>query len=207
MRHQFHRCSHLRVLSLDASEMSGRRKGGSTVLEELCDARNLARCVGIAECDILSQAEKRELLGARVTRMRDEEGGASALAEVGGERGRELEALFRELLAEREEIVAENQQLLAEATEASEAWADAPLGDEEDVAYAGLSLRISGGPPALRAARLDAIDRALDAAAGASYGVCARCGAFIAVDRLRRAPDTRVCGKCASESTVVVRSS
>jgi hypothetical protein len=37
MRHHFHRCSHLRVIELDASEVSGARGGGSQVLEELCE--------------------------------------------------------------------------------------------------------------------------------------------------------------------------
>jgi len=51
--------------------------------------------------------------------------------------------------------------------------------------------------PALHAARLDAIDRALGAMGERAYGVCARCGTLIDLDRLRDAPDTRVCGKCA----------
>jgi len=51
--------------------------------------------------------------------------------------------------------------------------------------------------PALHAARLDAIDRALGAMGERAYGVCARCGTLVDLDRLRGAPDTRVCGKCA----------
>ena len=71
MRHHFHRCGHLRVVTIDASDLSQARRGGSFVVEELCEARKLAPCVGLAECDILAPAQKRDLLGARATRLRD----------------------------------------------------------------------------------------------------------------------------------------
>jgi RNA polymerase-binding transcription factor DksA len=55
----------------------------------------------------------------------------------------------------------------------------------------------------LQAGRLDAIDRALEDMAGHGYGACARCRSLIATDRLREAPDTRVCAACAAASAPV----
>jgi RNA polymerase-binding transcription factor DksA len=53
---------------------------------------------------------------------------------------------------------------------------------------------------ALRAARLDALDRALDAIGRGRFGGCARCGAPIEIARLQEAPDTVVCTPCAREA-------
>ena len=50
---------------------------------------------------------------------------------------------------------------------------------------------------ALRAARLDALDRALDAIGRGRYGGCARCGAPIDIARLEETPDTVLCAPCA----------
>lgn len=194
MRQHFHRCSNLRVVSIEASEIAGNRKGGSAILDELCEAKGLARCVGLADCDVLTYGQKRELLVARVTELRARMGGATAIGDVGGARGREIEDLARELQDERAEILAANQRLLAEATAAFDARPDdAPFGTPEDLARPDLAMH----SPALRTARIDAIDRALEAMGEGPYGVCARCARLIDLDRLRGAPDTHVCGECA----------
>ncbi len=198
MRQHFHRCLNLRVVSIDVSDISGDRKGGSAIVDELCQAKDLARCVGLADCDILTYGQKRELLVARVTELRERTGGTSAIADLGGARGREIEWLARELLDERAEILNANRQLLAEATAAFDARPDdAPLGSAEDLARPDLAMRSL----AFRTARLDAIDRALEAMSEGPYAVCARCAGLIDLDRLRGAPDTRVCGKCATGNT------
>jgi RNA polymerase-binding transcription factor DksA len=49
----------------------------------------------------------------------------------------------------------------------------------------------------LRTARLEAIDRGLDALARRQYGDCASCRQPIETARLRIAPDTVVCSACA----------
>ena len=82
MRHHFHRCGHLRVIDLDARDLSRARKGGKQILDELCEAKHFAPCVGLAECDVLSAGQKRELLVTRATRLREEEGGVSTLADA-----------------------------------------------------------------------------------------------------------------------------
>ena len=74
MRQHFHRCPNLRVVSVAAEDLGPNRGRGSAVLDELCAARKLTRCVGLAECDELPPAQKRELLVARVTRLREETG-------------------------------------------------------------------------------------------------------------------------------------
>jgi len=194
MRQHFHRCLNLRVVFIDVSEISGDRKGGSAIVDELCQAKDLARCVGLADCDVLTYGQKRELLVARVTELRERTGGPSAIGDLGGARGRGIGQLAQELLVERGEILSANQRLLAEAAAAYDDRADdAPLGTLEDLSRADLAMH----SPALHAARLDAIDRALGAMGERAYGVCARCGALIDLDRLRGAPDTRACGKCA----------
>ncbi len=198
MRQHFHRCSHLRVVSVQAEEVSGNRHRGSMVLDELCDARKLARCVGLAECEVLTPAEKRELLGTRVTRMREEEGGASAVGDLGGERGRAIAQLARDLLEEREEIAAENLRLLTEKAVAEDRLGRTVARSEEwELAGGAISMRWDEAVQRLQAARLDAIDRALEEMAGRSYGVCARCQGLIAIEWLRRTPDARVCEECA----------
>jgi len=204
MRQQFHRCRNLRVIALDAEDLGPGRGRGRAVLEELCEAKHLARCLGLAECDILSRREKRELLAVRVTRMREEEGGASPLGELSGERGRRLLELRQELLEERAEIVRENQALLAEATAAEGGDLRAAPSDEADFAGLGISLR--GGSEELRelgAARLDAIDRGLEFMRRPGYGICARCREPVSLESLRHAPDTRLCAPCAKQAVPV----
>jgi RNA polymerase-binding transcription factor DksA len=204
MRHHFHRCTNLRVLSVDASELSGERHGGGVILDELCEARNLARCVGLAECDVLTDAQKRDLLATRVTRMREEEGGYTALGEVGGERGRTLLDLAREFLDDRQVILDENQRLLVEAAAAEDRRErTASPSEEAELAASGISMRWDEGLGELQVSRLDAIDRALEAMGGRGYGVCVRCSSLIPIERLREAPDTRVCLDCARKSAPV----
>jgi RNA polymerase-binding transcription factor DksA len=194
MRQHFHRCQNLRVISVDASDIAGDRSGGSAILDELCLARGLGRCVGLADCDVLTDGQRRELLVARVTELRERTGGASLVGDLGAARGREISELAEELLAERDEILRANRRVLAEATSAFDDRADGtPLGTPEDLSRPDLAARL----PALRTDRLDGIDRALEEMAGSSYGLCARCREMIEVDWLRRNPDSRVCEACA----------
>lgn len=198
MRQHFHRCPNLRIVSLEASEISGDRKGGAAILDELCAAKHLARCVGLADCDVLTLGQKRELLVARVSELRERTGGETAIEDIGGARGREIEGLARELLEERNEILEANRRRLAEETAAFDARPDeAALGTPEDLLRPDLSVH----SPALRPGRLDAIDRALEAMGERGYGMCARCRSLIEVDRLRAAPDTRVCANCAGAAS------
>jgi RNA polymerase-binding transcription factor DksA len=191
---------HLRVIAVDARELNQSRKGGSQVLEELCDAKRLAPCLGLADCDVLPPAQKRELLAARATRLREEEGGASPLADAraGDPRSRELEELRRELLEERNAIAQKNRQLAAEAAGALRRN-PRPLtpAEEHELMAAGVHVVLDSDLRELRSARLDAIDRALDALAHHRYGACVRCRGPIEAARLRDAPDTRVCAACA----------
>lgn len=201
MRHHFHRCAHLRVVSAEAEELSGMRHGSSVILDELCDARQLARCVGLAECHILSPAQKRELLGTRVTQMRREEGGATGLGDLGGERGEEMVDLARDLLEARGAIIEENRRLLAEEAAAEDQLERTAARSEEwEFPVGAISMRWDEEVQRFQVGRLDAIDRALEEMRGRNYGVCARCHGLIATERLRRTPDTRVCDECADRS-------
>lgn len=205
MRRHFHRCGYLRVLELDVSELSGSRKGGRQILEELCDAKRLAPCLGLADCDVLSAAQKRELLAARATWLRRKEGGRSSLADTPDPRAAELEALRRDLLDERNAIAQENRRRAAEAAGAL-LRNPRPLSatEEHELRAAGVSVVDDDDLRALRTGRLDAIDRALDALARGRFGDCARCGEPIETSRLREAPDTRVCQLCALASRPAV---
>jgi len=201
MRHHFHRCGHLRILALEAVDLGRDRKGGSQILEELCEAKHLARCVGLAECDVLTPAQKRDLLVARATRLRDEEGGASSLADAPDARAAELRPLRRELLEEYEEIVEENRRSRAEAGAALQRN-PRPLSRsaEGELAAAGLSVFLDDELRALRTGRLDALERALDAMASEGFGNCGRCRRPIEVQRLRETPDTALCTRCVREA-------
>lgn len=200
MRRHFHRCAHLRVIALDASDLSGVRRGGGPVLEELCDAKRLAPCLGLAECDVLSPKQKRELLAVRVTRLRAEEGGRAGLGDADDTRAPDLESLREDLLEEREEIALENRRLAAEMAAALDREDERPVRDPAELEAGAASPRFDEVLRSLRSARLDAIDRALEALGRGSYGTCVRCGKAIAVGRLRSAPDTRVCEACAREA-------
>lgn len=201
MRHHFHRCMHLRVLELDIHDLSHARKGGKQVLEELCDAKNLSPCVGLAECDVLSAGQKRNLLTTRATQLRREEGGQSLLADAENPRAAELAELRSILLDEHRAIVEENRSRAAEAGGALQRNPrPVSLTEEHELGAAGMSVVYDDDLRALRTARLDAIDRALDALSRGRYGDCARCGEAIEVSRLCESPDTLVCGACAREA-------
>lgn len=199
MRHHFHRCRHLRVVSVPASEQHGGRRGGSAILEELCDARKLTDCVGLVECDILTPGQKQGLLVERATRIRKEEGRPTELGGVPAERGRELAELRSALVEERDRLVDENLRIQAEM-----GFADAELppahAGEPPLAVGGLSLHFDEVLDRLQHERLDAIDRALEAMGDRLYGACALCGGAIDVERLRPSPTTRVCASCAREA-------
>jgi RNA polymerase-binding transcription factor DksA len=201
MRQHFHRCGYLRVLTLDVTDRSHARRGGSQILEELCEAKRLARCVGLAECDVLSPAQKRDLLTARAVRLREEEGGPSPLADRPDPRAAELHELREDLLDERAQIVEENRRLHAESAGAV-LRNPRPTGraEEWELRKAGVSVFLDDELRELRADRLDAIDRALDAMVHGVFGDCARCGRPIETERLRDAPDTVVCVACAAEA-------
>ena len=197
MRHHFHRCSHLRVIDLDVRDLSHARKGGKQILDELCEARHLAPCVGLAECEVLSAGQKRELLVARATRLREEEGGLSALADAQDPRAAELAELRQTLLEERDAIAQENRRRAAEAGGGLRRN-PRPISstEERELAGAGISVVLDDELRELRGARLDALDRALDALAHGRFGDCVRCGGAIEVTRLREAPDSLVCTPC-----------
>jgi RNA polymerase-binding transcription factor DksA len=204
MRRHFHRCGHLRILSVDAGDLSGARKGGSQILEELCEVKGLARCLGLADCDVLSAAQKRDLLGTRATQMREEEGGESPLADLPHPRAKQLRELRSELALQREQIVAENRRRLTESAGAV-LRNPRPLRSTEEweLRGAGVSVFLDEELRELQTTRLDAIDRALDAMARGVYGNCVRCRRPIDVERLREAPDTLLCPACASEALPV----
>ena len=202
MRHHFHGCRHLRLLSLDARDISRSRHGAQSILEELCDAKGLAPCVGVLDCDVLAPRQKRDVLALRAGRalaLGDEE--ASLLFEgVSDVRARELAELWESLAEERAEIVDENRRLTAEWTGALDIRDVAGRGEEAELAASGVSPHLDEHMRSFRLARLDAIDRALEAMRVGRYGDCARCGGPIDVARLRDAPDTLACAKCAREA-------
>jgi RNA polymerase-binding transcription factor DksA len=197
MRHQFHRCAHLRLVEIRGSDFGRTRKGGRQVVAELCGAKRLAPCVGLAECDVLPAGQKRELLAARATLLREESGGTSLLADAGNPRRAELAELRATLLEERNSIADENRRMSAEAGGALQRN-PRPLGRSEEHALggAGVSVMLDDELRTLRSARLDALDRALEALDAGRFGVCVRCGAPIEIERLHDAPDTAVCGRC-----------
>jgi len=201
MRQHFQRCGYLRVIGLDASDLSGDRRGAGAILEELCEARRLTRCVGLEACDALSDAQKRNLLATRVTQLRAEEGGATRLGDAAKPREAELRELREELLDERTRIVEENRRIGVESAAALSSRALAsPSEVAEEFASAGISLCVDERLRELRGARLEAIDGALKAFAAGDAGICARCAQPIAVRQLRVAPDARVCRACVRET-------
>ncbi len=196
MRHHFHRCPNLRVVTADASDLHGARRHGAVALDELCEAKGLAPCLGLVECDILSDAQKRTLTVARATRLREEDGAPSALSGVAQARSAAYAELRRELLAERGRLVNENIRLEAEMARL-DAFKRDEVGDEVERADAESGLRFDAAMERLSVRRLDAIDRALDAMAHGSYGSCRDCGGSIELDRLRVLPDAPQCSSCA----------
>ena len=198
MRRHFHHCAHLRLISLDVSDVSGARKRGRQILDELCEAKQLAPCWGLADCNELSPAQKRELLIARATHLREQEGGASPLADADEPRARALADLRDALLDERNLIAEENRRRAADAGGALRRN-PRPIGqtEESELRGAGVSVFQNDELRELQTARLDALDRALDALARGGFGDCACCGAPIEIARLHVAPDTAVCAGCA----------
>jgi RNA polymerase-binding transcription factor DksA len=140
------------------------------VLEELCDAKGFEPCLGLVDCDILPLAGKRELLLARASHLREQEGPGPISGLPPEQRGP-----LNEL---REELVSEQRRLSDEIRKSEGAITELRLAKLAD--------------------RLDAIDRALDAMRHGIYGICAACRSPIEVGRLRRAPDTRVCTSCSA---------
>jgi RNA polymerase-binding transcription factor DksA len=72
--------------------------------------------------------------------------------------------------------------------------------EEWELRGAGVSVFLDEELRELQTTRLDAIERALDAMAHWVYGECARCRRAIEVARLREAPDTILCTRCAREA-------
>lgn len=200
MRHHFHRCMNLRVVSIAASDLHGARRGGGIVVEELCEAQRLTPCVGLAECEILTAGQKQVLLVERATRIREKEGRPTELSGVSRGRSQQIEALRRELVLERDTIVEENLRLEAEIAGAEDRELLSAAGQDGDLELAGLSIQPGERSAELRIARLDAIDRALDAMEDRAYGTCALCGGEVPIERLRVHPETRVCTRCAREA-------
>lgn len=196
MRHHFHRCPNLRVITADASDLNGARRHGSVALDELCEAKQLQPCIGLTECDVLAASQKRTLLVTRATQLRDEEGHSTALA--GGADGAEsfLAELRHELLAERERIVAGNRRIEAEVASLLDVGRDENA-DPADRGDAQAQLRFDDVLEQLSVRRLDGIDRALDAMERGSFGICLTCGERIERDRLRALPDAGRCIACA----------
>jgi RNA polymerase-binding transcription factor DksA len=201
MRQHFHRCPNLRLVTIDAREVVASNGRGHAVLDELCAARGLAPCVGLVECEILAPSQKRELLAARVTRLREEEGGArSLLGDAPDSRAAELSELAALLRDERRAITEDNRRLLGEEAAAADWRGVQPAGASEGFSELGISPRLDESLRELRSARLDAIDRALEALEQGDRLACARCRGPIALPRLLRTPDSRVCDACASEA-------
>ena len=203
MRQHFHRCPNLRLVTVDARDLASMRGRGHVVLDELCAANRLSPCVGLVECEILDAAQRRTLLAVRATRLREEEGAArSTLADVPDPRADELAVLSGDLLEERRAITDENRRLLAESTAASDWGLTQPARATEGFEGAGVSSRLDDSLRALRSARLDAIDRALEAIGAGDPLVCLRCRRRIELERLRETPDARVCQVCAGAAVV-----
>lgn len=199
MRHHFHRCPNLRVVTADASELNGSRRKGSVALDELCEAKRLTPCLGLVDCDVLTVPQKRTLLVARATQLRAEDGGGSELTG-----GRQSDAVFfrelhDELVADRARIVAENQRIESEVASLMDVGRDENA-DEADRGDAAAAMRFDDALERLSVQRLDAIDRALDAMSRGDFGSCVRCGNTIERERLRAMPDAARCIECARDA-------
>jgi RNA polymerase-binding transcription factor DksA len=201
MRQHFHRCPNLRLVTVDAREVAGPHGRGHRVLDELCAALRLGPCVGLLECDVLTPNQKRGLLAARVTRLREEEGAQrSLLGDAPDARSAELSELAGLLRDERRAIAEDNRRLLNEAAAAADWGGVQSARASEGFAGLGISARLDESLRELRNARLDGIDRALEALEQGDRLACARCRRPIELARLLRTPDTRVCEMCASEA-------
>lgn len=123
----------------------------------------------------------------------DEAHGAPGLS---GEELTELEALLRE---RRRRDVAEAERMAESLGVLLSSRSESTADDEHDPEGPTLSSEWSR----LQALRSDAahdiaaVDAALDRLRRGSYGVCARCGRPIGVDRLRARPTAELCIRCA----------
>jgi RNA polymerase-binding transcription factor DksA len=196
MRHHFHRCPSLRVVTADASELNGGRRHGSIALDELCEAKRLAPCMGLVECDVLAPSQKRTLLVTRATQLRTEDGGPSALAGSARSEARLFADLREELVSERARIVTENKRIETEVAALLDVSRDGNA-DAADRGDAAAAVRFDDALERLSVQRLDAIDRALDAMERGSFGSCTRCHDAIEPERLRAMPDAALCIACA----------
>jgi RNA polymerase-binding transcription factor DksA len=196
MRHHFHRCPSLRVITADASELNGARRGGSIALDELCEAKGLVPCMGLLDCDVLAPSQKRTLLVSRATQLRARDGGTSELADGARPGSDLLSDLRRELVAERARIFAENRRIEAEVASLLEVGRDGNA-DEVDRGDAAAALRFDDALEKLSVRRLDTIDQALDAMERGTFGFCRHCDEAIEPDRLRAVPDASMCITCA----------
>ena len=167
------------------------------ILDELCAAKHWSPCVGLAECDILSLTQKRTLLVARATSLREEDPTAPLLAGTSGDRRTALADLRKSLLDERARIVAENRQLEAEMASLGGVLGREEITDDIERASAESGIDWGNARERLTVRRLDSIDRALDAVALGNYGICKACGAAIEIERLRLVPDAQSCSACA----------
>jgi RNA polymerase-binding transcription factor DksA len=198
MRHHFHSCPSLRVITAEAGDFSGDRRGGSVILEELCAAKHWSPCVGPLECDVLSPLQKHTLLVARATRLREEDAVAGPLlAGAAHERTTVLAELRKALLDERERIVVENRLLETEMTALEGVLGREEITDDVERASAESGIDWGDARERLTVRRLDSIDRALDAMRSATTPSARRAAAAIEIERLRLVPDARSCFACA----------
>lgn len=204
MRQHFHRCPNLRLVTVDARELGASHGRGHRVLDELCAAQRLGPCVGLVECEILTANQKRGLVAARVTRLREEEGAErSLLGDAPDPRAAELSELAELLREEQRAIAEDNRRLLNEAAAAADWGGVQSARANEGFSGLGISARLDDSLRELRSSRLDAIERALEALGQGDRLACARCRRPIEVSRLLRTPDSRVCDVCASQAVPV----
>ena len=104
------------------------------------------------------------------------------------------------LLAERAEALRQVAALEREFAGIAEAASAGGTDDEHDPEGATLAFERQHAAALLQAARerVAAIDVALDRLRAGHYGVCARCGQPIGVDRLAARPAALTCIRCAA---------
>ena len=109
-------------------------------------------------------------------------------------------ARFERVLRERRALDAEEASTLAASMgDVLSARADAQADDEHDPEGPTLSFEWSRLDAVQReaAADLHAVDAALSRLADGTFGVCARCGRPIGIDRLNARPTAELCIDCA----------
>jgi len=166
MRHHFHQCPDLRLLTAEAGVLFGDRRE-RTILEELCAAKDWSRCVGLVECDVLSPLQKRALLGARATRLREEDPLSVRLLAGIAHDGAMAPADLREAhLDKREEIVLENRRLEAEIKALEGVLGREEITDEVGRAESGIDSGDARERMVLENRRLEAEIKALEGVLG-----------------------------------------